>query len=134
MSLNKSSKIKELRKFDIDLEFGKSWEKHIDAVFSGATKCEVKTERDKWANTGNICIEIESYGKPSGLTSTEAEVWVHNLVKDNELCCSLMFNTDKLRKVMKEMKPYTVMGGDNKASKMYLVNIQKLLKAVATDK
>ena len=131
MSLNKSSKIKELRKFDIDLEFGKSWEKHIDGVFSGVTKCEVKTERDKWASTGNICIEIESYGKPSGLTSTEAGVWVHNLVKDNELCCSLMFNTDRLRKTMEEMNPYTVMGGDNKASKMYLVNIGKLLKAIS---
>ena len=131
MSLNKSSEINELRKFDVDLEFGKQWEEHIDDVFSGATKCEVKTERDKWASTGNICIEIESYGKPSGLTSTEAEVWVHNLVKDNELCCSLMFNTDKLRKVMKEMKPFTVMGGDNNASKLYLVNIAKLLTAVS---
>tara|TARA_R110000765_G_scaffold346199_1_gene436381 strand:- start:13 stop:417 length:405 start_codon:yes stop_codon:yes gene_type:complete len=131
LSLNKSSEIKELRKFDVDLEFGKQWEEHIDEVFSGATKCEVKTERDKWASTGNICIEIESYGKPSGLTSTEAEVWVHNLVKDNELCCSLMFNTDKLRKVMKKMKPFTVMGGDNNASKLYLVDIAKLLKAVS---
>ena len=131
MSLNKSSEIKELRKFDVDLEFGKQWEEHIDEVFSGATKCEVKTERDKWASTGNICIEIESYGKPSGLTSTEAEVWVHNLVKDGELCASLMFNTNKLRKVMEKMKPYTVMGGDNNASKLYLVDIAKLLKAVS---
>ena len=131
MSLNKSSKIKELRKFDVDLEFGQQWEEHIDDVFSGATKCEVKTERDKWASTGNICIEIESYGKPSGLTSTEAEVWVHNLVKDGELCASLMFNTNKLRKVMEKMKPYTVMGGDNNASKLYLVDIAKLLKAVS---
>ena len=118
MGLNKSKDIKEMRKFDVDLEFGQ--------------QCEVKTERDKWASTGNICIEIESYGRPSGLTSTEAGVWVHNLVKDNELCCSLMFNTDKLRKTMEEMKPYTVMGGDNKASKMYLVNIAKLLDAVKT--
>ena len=131
MSLNKSSEIKELRKFDVDLEFGQQWEKHIDDMFSGAKKCEVKTERDVWTRTGNICIEIESYGKPSGLTSTEAEIWVHNLVKDNELCCSLMFNTDKLRKVMKKMKPFTVMGGDNNASKLYLVDIAKLLKAVS---
>ena len=58
MSLNNSSKIKVLRKFDVDLEFGKHWEEHVDEVFSGATKCEVKTERDKWASTGNICIEI----------------------------------------------------------------------------
>ena len=42
-----------------------------------------------------------------------------------------MFNTDKLRKVMKKMKPFTVMGGDNNASKLYLVDIAKLLKAVS---
>jgi hypothetical protein len=130
MSLNDSKDIKELRKFDVDLEFGQQWEKHIDEMFSGAKKCEVKTERDTWSRTGNICIEIESYGKPSGLTSTEAEIWVHNLVKDNELCCSLMFNTDKLRKIMEDMKPRTVMGGDNNASKLYLVNINKLLNAI----
>ena len=131
MSLNKSKNLEGMRKFDVDLEFGKHWEEHIDEVFSGAKTCEVKTERDKWASTGNICIEIESYGKPSGLTSTEADLWVHNLVKDNELCCSLVFNTDKLRKIMEEMKPFTVMGGDYKASKLYLVNIEKLLKAVS---
>ena len=130
MGLNKSKNLEGMRKFDVDLEFGKHWEEHIDEVFSGAKTCEVKTERDKWASTGNICIEVESYGKPSGLTSTEAEVWVHNLVKDNELCCSLMFNTNKLRRVMEEMKPFTVMGGDHKASKMYLVNIAKLLNAI----
>jgi len=130
LGLNKSKNLEGMRKFDVDLEFGKHWEEHIDEVFSGAKTCEVKTERDKWASTGNICIEVESYGKPSGLTSTEAEVWVHNLVKDNELCCSLMFNTNKLRRVMEEMKPFTVMGGDHKASKMYLVNIAKLLNAI----
>jgi len=131
LSLNKSKDIKVMRKFDVDLEFGKQWEEHIDEMFSGAKTCEVKTERDKWAGTGNICIEIESYGKPSGLTSTEAEMWVHNLVKDGELCCSLVFNTVKLREIMAEMKPYTVMGGDNRASKMHLVSIAKLLKAVS---
>ena len=131
MSLNKSTTSKGRRGFDVDLEFGKQWEEHIDEMFSGAKTCEVKTERDKWAGTGNICIEIESYGKPSGLTSTEAEMWVHNLVKDGELCCSLVFNTVKLREIMAEMKPYTVMGGDNRASKMHLVSIAKLLKAVS---
>ena len=132
MGLNKSKDIKEMRKFDVDLEFGQQWEKHIDEMFSGAKTCEIKTERDRWASTGNICIEIESYGKPSGLTSTEAELWVHNLVKDGQLCCSLVFNTDKLRAVMEDMQPYTVMGGDHKASKMHLVNIQKLLKQVGS--
>jgi len=31
---------------------------------------------------------------------------------------------------MEDMKPYQIMGGDNKASKMYLVNIAKLLNAI----
>ena len=131
MSLNKSKDIKEMRKFDVDLEFGKQWEEYVDAMFSGAKKCEIKTERDTWAKTGNICIEVESYGKPSGLASTEAELWVHNLVKDNQLRASLVFNTDQLRKVIDEMKPFTVYGGDNKASKLHLVDITKLLNAIA---
>jgi len=127
MPVNKSKDIKELKKFDVDLEFGQVWEKYIDDMFSGAKTCEVKTERDRWAGTGNICIEVESYGRPSGLTSTEADLWVHNLVKDNELVCSLVFNTDKLRDIVKEMNPYTIMGGDNKASKIKLVNLKKLI-------
>ena len=128
MSLNKSNDIKELRKFDVDLEFGQTWEKHIDEMFSGAKTCEIKTERDTWAKTGNICIEVQSYGKPSGLASTEAELWVQNLVKDGELVCSLVFNTDKLKDIVKEMNTRTVMGGDNYASKLHLVSLKKLME------
>ena len=35
-----------MRKFDVDLEFGQTWEKYTDEMFSGAKKCEIKTERD----------------------------------------------------------------------------------------
>lgn len=128
MSLNKSKDIKVLRKFDVDLEFGQTWEKHIDEMFSGAKTCEIKTERDTWAKTGNICIEVQSYGKPSGLASTEAELWVQNLVKDGELVCSLVFNTDKLKEIVKSMNTRTVMGGDNFASKLHLVSLKKLIE------
>ena len=127
MPVNKSKDIKELKKFDVDLEFGQVWEKYIDDMFSGAKTCEVKTERDRWAGTGNICIEVESYGKPSGLTSTEAEMWVHNLVKDGELVCSMVFNTDKLREMVDEIKPRTVMGGDHNASRIKLLSLRKLI-------
>jgi len=40
VGLNNSSNINELRKFDVDLEFGQVWEKHIDEMFSGAKTCE----------------------------------------------------------------------------------------------
>ena len=123
MSLNKSKDIKVLRKFDVDLEFGQTWEKHIDEMFSGAKTCEIKTERDTWAKTGNICIEVQSYGKPSGLASTEAELWVQNLVKDGELVCSLVFNTDKLKEIVKSMNTRTVMGGDDMSTVITLILI-----------
>ena len=132
MSLNKSKDIKVLRKFDVDLEFGQTWEKHIDEMFSGAKTCEIKTERDTWAKTDNICIEVQSYGKPSGLASTEAELWVQNLVKDGELVCSLVFNTDKLKETVKSMDTRTVMGGDNLASKLHLVSLKKLISEFLT--
>jgi len=127
MSLNKSKDIKELKKFDIDLEFGQQWEKYIDDLFCGAKKAEIKTERDKWQKTGNICIEVESWGKPSGLQTTEADVWVQNLVKDGKLLASIMIPTDVLKEILPDISKVTVMGGDNNASKLNLVPLGKLM-------
>ena len=134
MPLNKSTDIKELKKFDIDLSFGQQWEQYIDEMFSGAKTCEVKTERDKWAKTGNICIESQSYGKPSGIEATEADLWVHNLTVDNELICSLVFPVDKLKEILPQLPKRSVMGGDNNASKLQLVNLVKLMTLLTTSK
>ena len=108
-----------MRKFDVDLEFGQTWEKYTYEMFSGAKKCEIKTERETWA---------KSYGKPSGLAATESELWVQNLVKDGELVCSLVFNTKKLKEIVKSMDTRVVMGGDNNASKLHLVSLRKLME------
>ena len=131
MALNKSNNISELRKFDVDLEFGQTWEKHIDEMFSGAKTCEIKTERDIWSHTGNICIEIESRGRPSGLATTEAELWVQNLVKNGELVCSLVFKTDKLKEIVEKMPTRIVMGGDNFSSKLHLVSLKNLIEELS---
>lgn len=130
MPLNDSNDINELKKFDIDLAFGKHWEQYIDDMFSGAKTCEVKTERNKWAQTGNICIESESYGKPSGIEATEADMWVHNLTVDNELVCSLVFPVEKLKEILPKLPQRSVMGGDNNASKLQLVSLIKLMETI----
>ena len=116
-------------KFDIDLEFGQQWEQHIDDLFSGAKTCEVKTERDQWATTGNICIETECWGKPSGINATESDIWVHNLVKNGKLIGSIMVPTDVLKEILAELPARSVMGGDNRASKLELVALTRLMKA-----
>ena len=66
---NLEPSIEDRKKFDIDLEYGKVREKKIADMLQNK-KIEVKSERDMWKRTGNIAIEFESYGKPSGINST----------------------------------------------------------------
>ena len=54
------------KKFDIDLEYGTIREEKVADMLTNK-KIEVKSEKDLWQKTGNICIEYESWGKPSGI-------------------------------------------------------------------
>ena len=118
-------KIEDRKKFDLDLKYGKVKEKIIADMLQDK-KIEVKSERGMWLDTGNIAIEFESYGKPSGITSTESDYWFHNLCIGEEIYGTLVFKTDMLKKIIKNTpNKREVSGGDNKASKMYLMNIQK---------
>ena len=122
-------KIEDRKKFDIDLTYGTIREEKIAEMLTDK-KIEVKSEKDMWQKTGNICIEYESWGKPSGIKATEADYWFHNLcVGDNEFC-TLVFKTDVLKTIVDKLDTFkTVSGGDHKASKMFLVNLQKLFSS-----
>jgi len=117
------------KKFDIDLEYGEIREDKIKDMLTGK-KIEVKSEKGMWMKTGNICIEYESWNKPSGIRATESDYWFHNLcVGDNEFC-TLVFKTDVLRTIVDKLDTFkTVAGGDHNASKMFLVNLQKLFSS-----
>ena len=120
---------KDRKKFDLDLEYGTIREQKIADMLTGK-KIEVKSERGMWMKTGNICIEYESWRKPSGIRATEADYWFHNLcVGDNEFC-TLVFKTDVLKTIVDKLDTFrSVSGGDHKASKMFLVNLQKLFSS-----
>jgi len=81
------------KKFDLDLEYGKVREKLVADMLQDK-KIEVKSERDVWQRTGNIAIEYESYGKPSGINATESDYWFHNLCIGEDVFATLVFNTD----------------------------------------
>ena len=66
------------KKFDLDLKYGEIREDKIRDMLENK-KIEIKSERDMWMKTGNICIEYESYGQPSGIKATESDYWFHNL-------------------------------------------------------
>ena len=124
MSLKPS--VEDRKKFDIDLEYGQVRE-DIVADMLQDKKIEVKSERDVWQRTGNIAIEYQSYGKPSGIAATEADYWFHNLCVGEDIYATVVFKVDILKKIIDNLDSVrSVSGGDNNASRMYLLNLQKI--------
>ena len=109
-------------KFDVDLQTGQLAEAELVEIIGG-NKLEVK--RDFRAHeTGNIAVEIECYGKPSGLSVSEAEHYAF-------ACDHITFiiETQRLKDIISNMKkPWTVFGGDNNRSKMVLLPMRELIK------
>lgn len=114
------------KKFDLDLAYGKVREQQVANMLTDK-KIEVKSERDLWVKTGNIAIEYESWGKPSGIAATEADYWFHNLCIGDRTFATIVFDVASLKQIIDNLDyKRTVSGGDNNASKMYLLNLQKL--------
>ena len=113
-------------KFDLDLKYGQIREKRIDDFLKGA-KIEVKTERSWWRKTGNIAIEYEFRGKPSGIDKTESKWWFHVLELDNKEHCILVMRVSRFRKIVKKYKQtHTKQIGDYRASKCVVLPIKEL--------
>lgn len=114
------------KRFDIDLQYGQVFERKVADMLQNK-KIEVKTERDMWKSTGNIVVEFESRGKPSGIASTEAEYWFHNLAIGDDIVMTLVFPTKILRNYIAQNMPRMVRGGDNNTSRLYLIKLQELV-------
>jgi len=117
------------KRFDIDLQYGQVFEQKVADMLQ-KSKIEVKTERDKWKSTGNIVIEFESRGRPSGIAATEADFWFHNLAIGDEIVMTLVFPIWKLRSYISKTMPRMVNGGDNNTSRLYLINLADLVKII----
>jgi hypothetical protein len=114
------------KKFDIDLKYGQIREDKVREMFS---KCqiEVKSERSWWKRTGNIAIEYEYRGKPSGIYATTSDYWFHRLEGDRDEFCTLVFKTSILKGIVDKYKDkLTKNVGDNKASKCVLIPIKDI--------
>ena len=116
--------------FDLDLKFGKLGEDFVKDIQEGNNKIEVKTERDIWKTTGNIAIELRYNGSPSGLSTTESNLWVHLLSYNGVIEGGFMFKVDQLKDKIKKLHKSgdlkMVMGGDNNMSQMALLPIKDL--------
>jgi hypothetical protein len=124
MSLHNNDK-----RFDLDLAYGQVFEQKVAEIL-GQSKIEIKTEKDKWKTTGNIVIEHESRGKPSGIITTEADYWLHNCAIGDDIVFSVLLKVSTLRKYIARHNPRSVRGGDDMTSKLYLIKLTDLVTLI----
>ena len=76
----------------------------IKALVNGnPTTFEIK-EDIKCAETGNVVVEYESRGKPSGIKTTEADFWIFRIHKTSENIHHFVIGTKRLKRLIKERK------------------------------
>ena len=113
-----------------DMLFGRIGEEFTQQLFEGNTKIEIKTERDIWEKTGNICIEMRYKRQPSGISTTKASVWIHLLSVINVIKGGFILKVDELKALIKkrhnEGNLKMVMGGDDNMSQLALLPIKEL--------
>ena len=121
---------KELSGYDIDLQFGLMLEQKVAEIFKGKGKIEVKAERDIWKTTGNIAIEVRYEGMKSGISTTDADWWMHLLTCNDDIEMILMIPVDKLKQMTTDMyasgDAKMIKGGDGDKSQLVLLPIKKL--------
>jgi len=130
--------------FRKDLKFGHKYESIAVSHFKGSkidhpkdrkvygydfivdgVKFEVKSDRIAY-RTGNLAIEYESRGVPSGIMTTEADYYMYFIVRGSTHEC---FKIPV--KELKELCPKygrDIIGGDFKTSRMYLINRRHINK------
>jgi hypothetical protein len=117
--------------YDVDLTYGCESETLIAEIFSSGPKVEVKTERtETWNRFGNIAIEFRYKKNPSGISTTNANHWIHLLDFGDGTKGGFLLPVEWLKKRVKELLKSGVAikkdGGDNNDSELILIPIQRL--------
>jgi len=120
------------KKFDIQLETAKERELELARLLSdGTVRIELKSETYLWRRTGNLCIEYRNRGQLSGISTTEADQWVHELYDDDDrLIVRMMFPVDRLRELCRKAFKrgrYRTNVGDDHASDVVLLSLKDLI-------
>ena len=108
--------------FRYDLEVGQIKEKELAGIFEGK-KIEVKYDLQA-LKTGNVYVEYESRGRPSGISTSEADYYCYCIgytfhlltSKDLKERCRKYLGTDREK-----------LGGDSNTSKGILLPIIELI-------
>lgn len=118
------------KKFDLQLSQALIDEQRLADIFSHSRieRVELKSESFQWERTGNICIEFESRGQPSGIAATEADYWVHELKRDGETLVYLMFPTERLKALCRKSGRVVHGAGDDGAQSVVILPLAEILR------
>ncbi|AXH71639.1 hypothetical protein P031_gp18 [Pelagibacter phage HTVC031P] len=109
--------------FDKDLKFGQQYENEFQEAVEGKIEC--KTDR-LCQKTGNVYIETESRGKPSGINTTQSRNYAICLwTQERTDQVWVLIPTAHLKKLM--VKYPIKKGGDNWTSKGHIIPKEDLL-------
>ena len=110
--------------FKRDLRLGQETEKQYAELFNGRD-IEIKDDSKHSARTGNVFIEYESRGKPSGIATTEADYWAIRTSEHTFVTVS----TKRLKEISRKYigTKRDVRGGDNNTSLGILLPRHELL-------
>lgn len=122
-------------KFDIQLSDSLIAERKLGETFAFGKienpKFELKTESWLWERFGNICIEYRAGARPSGISVTEANYWVHELRRAGETLVYLMFPIERLKRLCRDAimaGDYRVRAGDNGKQHVALIRLSDILR------
>lgn len=113
--------------WDIDLEYGLKGESLVQSVLQDRSKIEVKTDRKAHA-TGNIAVEFSYKSNPSGISTTQSDMWAFVLYKSDLI---IFISTKHLKEIARKYykKGCITKGGDDNQSEMILIPIEELTKS-----
>lgn len=114
--------------FKFDLQVGQIAEREIADIFSGK-KIEVKTDYMA-QETGNVAIEFQSRGKPSGIAVTEADYYAYCLPHANFQNIIIFMEINELKRIAREYwsKGNIKKMGDENTSVSVLIPLKKLFE------
>lgn len=89
----------------------------------------IEVKKEKLASkTGNIVIEYFCRGKPSGINVTQAEVYYYYVVSEDGYRLFKIPVIDIKNMIKNKLYVRDCIGGDDMASKMYLIRIKSIEK------
>ncbi len=113
--------------FKYDLKVGQVGEQLLSSILTSKT---IEVKRDAWiCKSGNIAIEYESRGKPSGIATSEAAYWAIIFSGEYNDEMILIIEIERLKKIARQyfLKGKIKAMGDSNTSKAVLIPVTELM-------